>query len=168
MDFSSVSSSGAGAACCKRHLRRGERHNIGHFGQNGGRPARFADISQRHFYRLIRRSLCRRRHRPKNPYEINLIRLHGPSLVVAQPSYDTFVQLNGSDGFVNGNDLNDSISGKLGRDTLIGGEDEDLLRGEGGVDTIMGGEGDDILDGGASGDSLFWPGRGGYDQRRKW
>ncbi|MFW2590098.1 hypothetical protein [Sagittula sp. SSi028] len=34
-----------------------------------------------------------------NPNEINLIGLQGPFVVLAQPSYDTSVQLNGTGGF---------------------------------------------------------------------
>ena len=53
-----------------------------------------------------------------------------------------------------GGDGDDSLSGTGDAETLTGGAGDDTLRGMGGDDTIFGQSGDDVLDGGAGDDSL--------------
>ncbi len=55
---------------------------------------------------------------------------------------------------MNGGAGNDTLSGKLGDDTLNGDAGNDILRGGHGDDTLNGGAGDDVLRGGMGNDTL--------------
>jgi Ca2+-binding RTX toxin-like protein len=50
---------------------------------------------------------------------------------------------------------NDTLTGNVGADTLIGGEGDDALSGGGDADSLLGGAGNDRLDGGAGADAMF-------------
>ena len=72
--------------------------------------------------------------------------------------------------------VNVSVTGGLGRDTLVGGfgddylsgqQGDDSLTGDGGKDLMLGGEGNDILVGGADDDTYLFFDRWGTDTLAK-
>jgi Ca2+-binding RTX toxin-like protein len=56
---------------------------------------------------------------------------------------------------LNGNDLNNVLTGGGGTNSLTGGDGNDTLLGAAGNDTLVGGNGNDSLDGGANNDSMI-------------
>src|SRR5262249_23959399 len=61
---------------------------------------------------------------------------------------------------LNGNDLNNALTGGVGNDTLNGGAGNDIIAGSAGVDVLDGGAGTDQLTGGTENDTFVF--RSGY------
>src|SRR5438105_1563061 len=101
---------------------------------------------------------------------VTIVGTNGPDVVEARQSNvfpGTFAFVNVNSKMIN-LDLSNAgnyrfiMWGKVGNDTVGGGDGNDAVRGDDGNDNLYGGTGDDLLDGGAGNDRLF--GNAGRDK----